>query len=83
MLLVSECTGCGYKTGIDRNAIATISQDLMSQDPRGIDDASSIAFSQADRLRRAPSAFGSEYKAMAQDDDTRSQVSLSTQITDF
>ncbi|KAL7005337.1 ATP-dependent RNA helicase [Cystobasidiomycetes sp. EMM_F5] len=64
-------------------ASSTISQDLMSQDPRGIDDASSIAFSQADRLRRAPSAFGSEYKAMAQDDDTRSQVSLSTQITDF
>lgn len=68
---------------------ATISQDMMSQDAHALtDDASSvtgssIAYSQADRLHRAPGAFGTEYKAARHDDDTRSQASLSTQITDF
>lgn len=67
---------------------ATISQDLMSQDPHALtDDASSvsgsIAFSQADRLRRPPGQFANDYKSIPQDDDARSQVSLSTQITDF
>lgn len=68
---------------------ATISQDLMSQDPNALADdtssiAGSIAFSQADRIRRAPVGhFGSDYKSVNQDDDARSQVSLSTQITDF
>lgn len=68
---------------------AAISQDLMSQDPNGLADdtssiAGSIAFSQADRIRRHPAGqFGSEYKSTHQDDDARSQVSLSTQITDF
>jgi len=69
-------------------ASSTISQDLMSQDPHALtDDASSvagsIAFSQADRLGRNPGEFRGDYKSMAQDDDARSQVSLSTQITDF
>jgi regulator of nonsense transcripts 1 len=69
--------------------VATISQDLMSQDPNAMaDDASSIAgsiaFSQADRIRRNPNGhFASDYKSIPQDDDARSQVSLSTQITDF
>ena len=60
----------------------------MSQDPHALtDDASSIAgsvaFSQADRLRRNPENFGTTYKSLPPDDDARSQVSLSTQITDF
>lgn len=60
----------------------------MSQDPHALtDDASSvagsIAFSQADRLGRNPGEFRGDYKSMAQDDDARSQASLSTQITDF
>lgn len=68
---------------------ATISQDVMSQDPNALADdtssiAGSIAFSQADRIRRNPAGhFGSDYKSVNQDDDARSQVSLSTQITDF
>lgn len=61
----------------------------MSQDPNALADdtssiAGSIAFSQADRIRRNPAGpFGSDYKSANQDDDARSQVSLSTQITDF
>lgn len=66
---------------------ATISQDLMSQDPAMADDASSIAgsiaFSQADRLGRGLGQYNADYKSIPQDDDARSQVSLSTQITDF
>lgn len=60
----------------------------MSQDPHALTDdtssiAGSVAFSQADRLRRNPDAFGTNYKNLPPDDDARSQVSLSTQITDF
>ncbi|KAI5480920.1 ATP-dependent helicase NAM7 [Pseudohyphozyma bogoriensis] len=84
------------KRGASSYASSTFSQDLLSHDSQSVrDDASSIAggtaasiaFSQADRLRRGSLSLtddlGSDYKSQI-DDDARSSFSTSQSgITDY
>ncbi|KAK4697556.1 regulator of nonsense transcripts 1, partial [Phenoliferia sp. Uapishka_3] len=100
----SQSSNSGYANGVKRGASSyassTFSQDLLSHDSQSVrDDASSvadgagssIAYSQADRLRRASISLSDDvssfdYKSQdgRDDDDTRSTFSTSQSgVTDF